>query len=103
MCRGCLDWLRAQTGKLEAIALAKAIGFVRHDDQSVFDLGLEPDIDPDANRAGCYLVVPVPDEWHAKLTALRYPVTELRNEDYGMREFTLTDPSGNQLRFGHAT
>lgn len=76
--------------------------FVRHDDASVFDLVLEPDMNPAANKAGCYVIVPVPDDWHAMFTDLGYLVTELRDEEYGMREFTLTDPSGNHLRFGHS-
>jgi len=76
--------------------------FVGHDEVSVFDLGHEPDMDPATNKAGCYVIVPVPDEWHALFSHLGYPVTELRDEDHGMREFTLTDPSGNHLRFGHA-
>ena len=126
VCRGCIGWLRDQTGMLDvtptlpvvdmdqSVAFYEAAGFdvrvhegggfafVRQDDESVFDLGLEPEMDPATNKAGCYVIVPVPDEWHALFTDLRYPVTELRDEDYGMREFTLTDPSGNHLRFGHS-
>ena len=77
--------------------------FVAHDEASVFDLGLEPEMDPATNKAGCYVIVPVPDEWHALFTDLHYPVTELRDEEYGMREFTLTDPSGNHVRIGRAS
>ena len=76
--------------------------FVRHDEESVFDLGLELDMDPATNKSGCYVIVPVPDDWHTMFTDLRYAITELRDEDYGIREFTLTDPSGNHLRFGHS-
>ncbi len=129
VCRACIGWLRARVGLLnvtptlpvvdmaQSVAFYEAAGFdvhvhegggfafVRHDGDgdSVFDLGLEPAMDPQTNKAGCYLIVPVPDDWHATFTALKYPVTELRDEDYGMLEFTLTDPSGNHLRFGHAT
>ena len=75
--------------------------FVNHDDDSVFDLGREDGLDVESNRSGCYLIVPSPDEWHARLGSLGYSITPLRNEDYGMREFALTDPSGNHIRFGH--
>ena len=126
VCRWCISWLGDQVGVLDvtptlpviemdrSVAFYEAAGFdvevyegggfafVRHDDQSVFDLGLEPDIDPATNKAGCYVIVAVPDEWHALFTELDYPVSDLRDEDYGMREFTLTDPSGNHLRFGHS-
>jgi hypothetical protein len=98
---------------VEAVAFYEAAGFdvrvyeggsyafVNHDDESVFDLGYEDGFDVESNRAGCYLIVPSPDEWHACLTSLGYPVTPLRDENYGMREFALTDPSGNHIRFGH--
>jgi hypothetical protein len=126
VCRACTGWLRGQVGVLdvtptlpvvdmgEAVAFYEAAGFdvhvyegggyafVRHDDESVFDLGLESDMDPATNKAGCYVIVPQPDEWHSVFANLEYPVTDPRDQEYGMREFTLTDPSGNQLRFGHS-
>ena len=126
VCRACISWLRGRVGMLDvtptlpvvdmdqSVAFYEAAGFdvrvyegggfafVGHDEESAFDLGLESGMDPATNKAGCYVIVPVPDEWHALFTELQYPVTELRDEDYGMREFTLTDPSGNHLRFGHS-
>ena len=70
--------------------------FVSYDDESVFDLGLETS----AAGAGCYVRVPDIDDWHTRLTRLGYNVTAIRDEPWGMREFALTDPSGNRLRFG---
>lgn len=126
VCRGCVGWLREQTGGIdstpilpvrdmdEAVEFYAAAGFdvrvhegggygfVNHDDESIFDLGYEEGFNVESSRAGCYLIVPDPDGWHARLTSLGYRVTPLRNEDYGMREFALTDPSGNHLRFGHS-
>ena len=67
--------------------------FVEYDGQSVFDLGLEP-IDPDRNGAGCYLAVGNPDEWHGRMASAGLPVGPIEDQDYGMRDFTLTDPSG---------
>src|SRR6266536_5330952 len=43
------------------------------------------------------------DAWHARMSAAGLPVTPLQEEPWGMREFTLTDPSGNHLRIGRAT
>jgi hypothetical protein len=73
--------------------------FVHFNEESVFDLGLQGS----ASGAACYIDVPDPDLWYRKLGELDYQVTEIKNEAWGMREFTLTDPSGNRLRFGHST
>src|SRR5919106_5270626 len=67
--------------------------------QSVFDLGVE-DIDPARNRAGCYLVVRDVDDWHTRMAAAGLPVTPVADQPWGMREYALTDPSGNRLRIG---
>jgi predicted enzyme related to lactoylglutathione lyase len=71
--------------------------FVSYNDESVFDLGLQPS----AVGAGCFIIVADADVWHARLSALGYDVTPVIDEPWGMREFALTDPSGNRLRFGH--
>jgi uncharacterized glyoxalase superfamily protein PhnB len=34
------------------------------------------------------------------LSELGYVVGEIAEQPWGMREFALTDPSGNRLRFG---
>ncbi|HWJ63714.1 MAG TPA: VOC family protein [Acidimicrobiales bacterium] len=72
--------------------------FVSYDGNSVFDLGLEPA----AAGAGAYLVVADPDGWHALLATRGLEVSEVADHDHGMREFTLTDPFGNRLRFGRS-
>lgn len=68
--------------------------FVTCDDRSVFDLDVI-DIDPTRNGAGCYLIVRDADEWHARMTTADLPVTPVADQPWGMREFTLTDPFGN--------
>ncbi len=127
LCRSCVEWLAGQlgvtstptlpvTGLPEAVAFYERAGFgvrvykgpegepdgfafVDFEGQSVFDLGVA-DIDPSRNGAGCYLVVRDVDGWHARLTAAGVPVTPAADQPWGMREFTLTDPSGNNVRIG---
>lgn len=127
LCRGCIGWLRATAGVPdatpilptrdldEAASFYAAAGFdvrryegggfafVERDEQSVFDLDHAPDLDTDANRAGCYLIVPDVDVWHEQLRVALLPVTDLEDQPWGMREFALTDPSGNQIRIGRST
>ncbi len=122
VCRGCIGWLVEASGSIDvtptlpvldmgaAVAFYETAGFevrvyegggfafVSFDDRSVFDLGLEPA----AGGAGAYLIVPDPDGWHARLEGEGLPVSDLADQDYGMREFTLTDPFGNRLRFGRS-
>ena len=128
VCPVCIGWLRSKAGVLdvtpilpvrdmaEAIAFYQAAGFttreyelgggytfVQFDDESVFDLDLaEHPLDPDSNSAGCYVIVPDVDDWHARLTGAGLPVTALEDQPWGMREFTLTDPSSNHLRIGQS-
>jgi catechol 2,3-dioxygenase-like lactoylglutathione lyase family enzyme len=128
VCRDCVEWLAGKLGVVstptlpvtdlpEATAFYERAGFgvrvykeddddpgdgfafVSYDDQSVFDLDVV-DIDPDANRAGCYLIVQDADAWHARMLADGLPVTPIEDQPWGMREFTLTDPSGNHVRIG---
>lgn len=126
ICRDCIGWLAQRSGMLdvtptlpvkvmgETIAFYETAGFdvesydsgfafVRYADVSVFDLELNERIDPANNGAGCYIITGNPDEWHTRLTAAGFPVTPIEDRPWGMREFTLTDPSGNHLRIGRNT
>ena len=122
VCHGCIGWLVETSGSIDvtptlpvldmetAVEFYEAAGFevrryedggfafVSFDDRSAFDLGLEPA----AAGAGAYLIVADPDGWHARLAGKGLPVSHLADHDYGMREFTLTDPFGNRLRFGRS-
>jgi catechol 2,3-dioxygenase-like lactoylglutathione lyase family enzyme len=128
VCRDCVAWLAGKLGVVstptlpvtdlrEATVFYERAGFVRvykeddddpgngfafvsYDDQSVFDLDVV-DIDPAANRAGRYLIVQDADARHARMLADGLPVTSIEDQPWGMREFTLTDPSGNHVRIGH--
>ena len=129
LCRDCLEWLLGRIGVSStptlpvadlgaAVAFYERAGFgvrlyrdehgdggggfafVDFDGQSVFDLDAVEDFDPAANRAGCYLITDEADTWHARMSDARLPVTPLADQPWGMREFTLTDPSGNHVRIG---
>ena len=129
LCRDCLEWLLGRVGvtttpTLPVVELGAAVAFyeragfgvrvyrdehgdggegfafVDFDGQSVFDLDAAPGLDPPANRAGCYLITDDADAWHARMLDAALPVSPLVDEPWGMREFTLTDPSGNRVRIG---
>ena len=130
LCRDCVEWLAGKLGvvstpTLPVLDLREAIdfyeragfgvrvyeededdpgdgfAFVNYAGQSVFDLDVV-DIDPARNGAGCYLIVRDPDGWQARMAADGLPVTGLEDQPWGMREFTLTDPSGNNIRIGRS-
>ena len=123
VCRICIGWLMRRAGGIdvtptlpvadmdEAIRFYESAGFdverydggfafVHFDDQSVFDLDLVEGSDPSTNHAGCYVITPAVDEWHARFVAAGLPVTAVEDMPWGMHEFTLTDPSGNHVRVG---
>ncbi len=125
VCRTCIGWLRQRAGGLDVtpilciVDMAEAVmfyesagfevrvhesggyGFVSYGDESAFDLTVAAGATSATNGAGCYIIVPDVDEWHGRLVARGLPVSPLLDEPWGMREFTLTDPSGNGIRFGH--
>lgn len=65
------------------------------------------DLEPDKNRSSCYWRVVDADRLYQEFTALGLPsdgiprLTEPQDEPWGMREFTVKDPSGNLIRIGH--
>lgn len=123
VCRDCIAWLASRSGAVDStpslpvvdmpatIAFYEAAGFqvrsydaglafVTFNDVSVFDLDLNPAIDPERNGAGCYLIVPDADSWRERMVAAGLPVTAIEDTPWGMREFALTDPNGNRIRIG---
>lgn len=125
ICRVCIGWLSSQVSGVDvtptlpvldmgvATRFYEAAGFeVNHydggfafvslDEQSVFDLDLVGHLDPRTNAAGCYIITKDVDRWHQRFGEAGMPVTEIKEEPWGMREFTLTDPSGNHLRIGRS-
>lgn len=74
--------------------------FVQYEDVSVFDLDLRPDLDVSRNMAGCFLIVPDSDVWHARVVAARVSAGPLEDMPWGMREFAFSDPNGTRVRVG---
>ena len=124
VCRECIGWLGQRAGLPgvtpilavhdmgEVASFYEAAGFaveryddgyafVEYADTSVFDLGVEQ-VDPSTNRGSCYIIVTDPDSWHQRLSDAGLPVSAIEDQDHGMREFTLVDPSGNRLRIGRS-
>lgn len=67
----------------------------------------EPGLTPSANETSCYWRVRDADRLYQELARLGLPsagiprLTAPADEPWGMREFTLVDPSGNLVRVGH--
>ena len=78
---------------------AKSVGA----EESVFDMGRSPQVTPDSNGAGCFIIVPDVDGWHDEMSAKGLPVTPVEDMPWGMHEFALTDPDGNHIRIGRPT
>ena len=55
----------------------------------------------DPGPAHCYVRVTGVDDFHREFRERGVTMTHpLRDEEYGMREFMVTDPDGNTLNFG---
>lgn len=72
-------------------------------DRVELNLGL-PAEGKSATSSAVYISLTRIDEYHARLLAhgvtVRVPIGD---RDYGMRDFTIADPSGNELTFGQPT
>jgi len=69
-----------------------------------FHLVAASDLEPGTSSAGAYVHVDDADEWHVALTAAAggddSAIGGVVDQPWGMREFAVTDPSGNTVRFG---
>ena len=67
----------------------------------------EPGMTPSENDMSCYWRVKDADRFYQEFAALNLPsegiprLTVPVDQPWGMREFTLVDPSGNLVRVGH--
>ena len=76
--------------------------FVLADGCEIVHLAVQPSLDPAANPSACYIHVADVRDWHDRLADAGLPVTEVRDEPWGMTEFSVRDPSGNLVRVGRA-
>lgn len=95
-----------------SIAFYRSLGFevesyddgyawVRHQGGEILHLAAAPDLNPDQNRAAGYFHVQDTNAWHAAWSAdTDVELGPVEDLPWQMREFRLTDPSGNLLRVG---
>jgi len=74
--------------------------FVLSDGREIVHLEVQPSLDPATNPSACYIHVDDVHGWHDRLAAAGLPVTPVRDEPWGMAEFSVRDPSGNLVRVG---
>ena len=74
--------------------------FVLADGDEIVHLDLQPSVDPATNPSACYIHVDDVVGWHDRLVDAGLPVTPVRDEPWGMAEFSVRDPSGNLVRVG---
>ena len=68
----------------------------------VVHLERSDDLRPEHNHFSCYWRVADADRLYREFAALGLPrLSAPADEPWGMREFTLKDPSGNLIRVGH--
>ena len=95
----------------EAVGFYRSLGFtveqfddgyawVNHQDGEILHLARADALDPATNQAAAYVHVQDAADWHAAWSSASLPVTDVIDQPWGMREFTLTDPAGNLLRVG---
>lgn len=83
----------------EVDAWGPGYAFVLHGGREVLHLQLVEGLDVDANATAAYLHVHDVDAWHARMAAAE-GVGAVADEEWGMREFRVVDPSGNVVRIG---
>ena len=106
-----LDETRAFYEKLGFVAWWNGRGVFAYEIVSrghlVIHFFAEPELTPGTNETSCYLRVKDADRFHQEFARLNLPsagiprLTAPVDQPWGMREFTLVDPSGNLLRVGH--
>ncbi|MFW2381267.1 MAG: bleomycin resistance protein [Acidimicrobiales bacterium] len=95
----------------KSIAFYEQVGFevqsyddgyawVRIDGRELFHLAHVADLDVEANRAAGYFHVQDVDDVYRRWSNYAEPVAALADQPWGMREFSVKDPSNNLLRLG---
>ncbi len=124
VCNGCLHWLLEQRdrGMVRAVpvlaagdqaasmAFWSAAGFDVSPYSADFAHAFQDDVElhlvdvdgSDRDRGGAYLHVQDVDATHDAWAAAGLPVSAVRDEPWGMREFHVVDPGGNRVRIGRS-
>lgn len=121
ICAGCADWLATwsktlvravpvlRTDDLDAsTSFWEAVGFEVHRFADDFAAAERDGIElhlvlarPEGrDRGGAYIHARDVDALHAAWTEAGLPVSDVRDEPWGMREFNVVDPGGNRVRIG---
>lgn len=74
--------------------------WVHHASHELFHLRVVADLDVAANASSAYVFADDVDAWHRRCRGAGIETTAVVDEPWGMREFAVTDPSGNLLRIG---
>jgi hypothetical protein len=124
VCDGCLHWLlaRRDQGMVRAVpvlvaadqaasaAFWTAAGFDVSPDSADFAIAEHEGVElhlvvragADRDRGEAYLHVSDVDSVHDAWESAGLPVSPVRDEPWGMREFHVVDPGGNRVRIGRA-
>ncbi len=86
---------------LDVASFDPTYAWVRHRGDEVLHLRAVDGLDVAANRASAFLHVRDADAWHVVASSSGEVVGPIEDMPWGMREFALTDPSGNLVRIGH--
>ncbi len=76
--------------------------WVHHARHELFHLRVVTDLDVAANAASAYVFADDVDAWYRRCRGAGVEATPVTDEPWGMREFAVTDPSGNLLRIGRS-
>ena len=96
----------------ESLAFYRRLGFevetdgaeyawVRHDGEEVLHLRYSSSLEESSNESAVYFHVADAGVWHSTLRQQGVAVGDVEDRPWGMREFSLVDPSGNLIRVGH--
>jgi catechol 2,3-dioxygenase-like lactoylglutathione lyase family enzyme len=85
---------------LDVASFDQRYAWVRHRGDEVLHLRLVDGFDPATNSGSAYLHVRDVDLWWEAMTALGVEIERPDDMPWGMREFAVTDPSGNLVRVG---
>ena len=92
-------WSRAG---LEVQVYDEGYAFVLESDEELVHLAVHPSVDAGTNLSACYVHVADVAGWRDRLADAGLPVSPVRDEPWGMTEFSVRDPSGNLVRVGCA-